>query len=203
MDNRSVLQPGTVLDGSYQLVKVLGVGAFPITYLASDLRLGSEVVIKEFYPLGIAHRDATSTLRPTSDHTKDTFTSARERFIDEARTLARFEHPSIVKVIRVFRANATAYVVTHMERGVTLEAWLRALDRQPTQQDLDKIVSPLLDALAVIHATNVVHRDIAPDNIMVRSDGSPVLLDFGAASQLAIDSSAPMTGIVKHGYSPP
>jgi formylglycine-generating enzyme required for sulfatase activity/tRNA A-37 threonylcarbamoyl transferase component Bud32 len=203
MDNRSILQPGTVLDESYQLDEVLGVGAFAITYLAADLRLGSKVAIKEFYPLAIVYRDASTTLRPTSDYHKDTFTRARERFIDEARTLARFEHPSIVKVVRVFQANATAYLVTHVERGVTLEAWLRGLGRQPTQQELDRIVSPLLDALEVMHAINVVHRDVAPDNIIVRPDGNPVLLDFGATPQLAIDSSAPMTGIVKHGYSPP
>jgi formylglycine-generating enzyme required for sulfatase activity len=202
MENRSVLQPGTVLEGSYEVVEVLGVGAFAITYLASDLRLGSEVAIKEFYPLGIAHRDATTTLRPTSDN-HNTFTLARKRFIEEARTLARFDHPSIVKVVHVFQANGTAYMVTRMERGVTLEAWLQALGRQPTQQDLDRIANPLLDALEIMHATNFVHRDIAPDNIIVRPDGSPVILDFRATRQLAAGSRAPMTGIVKQGYSPP
>jgi formylglycine-generating enzyme required for sulfatase activity len=202
MHSRSILEPGTVLD-DYQIEGVLGTGAFGITYLAADLRLDTKVAVKEFHPLGIAHRDCSMTVRPTSDRQSDTFNWGRKRFIDEARTLARFEHPSIVQVTRVFEANGTAYMVMRFERGESLEVWLRGLGRAPTQQELDRIVSPLLDALEVMHAADFLHRDIAPDNIIVRADGSPVLLDFGSARQAATESSTTLTGVVKPGYSPP
>src|SRR5262245_16803906 len=121
------------------------------------------------------------SVRAKSARHRKTFEWGRSNFLKEARTLARFEHSSIVSVSRVFEANSTAYMVMSFERGQSLEAWLKGLGRPPTQAELDAIVVPLLGALEMMHAADFLHRDIAPDNIIVRGDGEPVLLDFGEA----------------------
>jgi hypothetical protein len=142
------------------------------------------------------------SVKPKSDRHRQTFDWGRSNFLQEARTLARFEHPSIVRVTRVFEANSTAYMVMRFEQGYSFEAWLNSLGRLPTQEELDSIVSPMLDALQILHGENFLHRDIAPDNVIVRADGTPVLLDFGAARRAVAEMSRTMTGIVKAGYSP-
>ncbi len=202
MDSRLGLPVNTVLDGSYRIERVVGSGGFGITYEAEDVNLGTLVAIKEYYPFDFGDRDATMSVKPKSDRHQQTFDWGRSNFLQEARTLARFEHPSIVRVTRVFEANSTAYMVMRFEQGYSFEAWLNSLDRLPTQEELDSIVAPLLDALQMMHAENFLHRDIAPDNIIVRADGSPVLLDFGAARRAVAEMSRTMTGIVKAGYSP-
>ena len=202
MDTRLVLPLNTVLDGSYRIMRVVGSGGFGITYEAEDINLGTMVAIKEYYPFDFGDRDRTMSVRPKSDRHKQTFEWGRSNFLQEARTLARFEHPSIVRVTRVFEANATAYMVMRFERGMSFEAWLGSLGRPPSQEELDAILHPLLDALEMMHAADFLHRDIAPDNIIVRSDGTPVLLDFGAARRAVAEMSRSLTGIVKAGYSP-
>jgi serine/threonine protein kinase len=202
LDSRLGLPVNTVLDGSYRIARVVGSGGFGITYEAEDINLGTAVAIKEYYPFDFGDRDATMSVKPKSDRHKQTFDWGRSNFLQEARTLARFEHPSVVRVTRVFEANSTAYMVMRFEQGHSFEAWLNGLGRLPTQEELDSIVAPLLDALQMMHAENFLHRDIAPDNIIVRADGSPVLLDFGAARRAVAEMSRTMTGIVKAGYSP-
>src|SRR5436190_12149678 len=202
LDNREILPPGTVLDGSYRIKGVVGSGGFGITYEADEVHLGTVVAVKEYYPLDFGERAGTMSVRPKSDRHVRTFDWGRSSFIREARTLARFDHPSIVNVSRVFEANSTAYMVMRFERGRSFEAWLRELGRLPTQEELDRIVAPLLEALQTLHAADFLHRDIAPDNIIVRADGTPVLLDFGAARRAVAEMSQVFTGIVKAGYSP-
>ena len=107
-----------------------------------------------------------------------------------------------MRVARVFEAFSTAYMVMDFEQGHNLDTWLRGLKRPPTQRELDRIATPLLDALEKMHAAHFLHRDIAPDNIIVRPDGTPVLLDFGAARRAIAERSRALTGIVKAGYSP-
>ena len=202
MDSRLGLPANTVLDGSYRIERVVGSGGFGITYEADDINLGTQVAIKEYYPFDFGDRDATMSVKPKSDRHRQTFDWGRSNFLQEARTLARFEHPSIVRVTRVFEANSTAYMVMRFEKGHSFESWLSTLGRLPSQDELDSIVAPMLDALQMMHAENFLHRDIAPDNVIVRADGSPVLLDFGAARRAVAEMSRTMTGIVKAGYSP-
>src|SRR5262249_22340055 len=202
VEGRVALPSGMLLDGSYRIVRVVGSGGFGITYEAEDINLGTAVAIKEYYPFDFGDRDATMSVKPKSDRHKKTFDWGRSNFLQEARTLARFEHPSVVRVTRVFEANSTAYMVMRFEQGHSFEAWLNSLGRLPTQEELDSILAPLVDALQMMHAENFLHRDIAPDNIIVRADGSPVLLDFGAARRAVAEMSRTMTGIVKAGYSP-
>jgi Protein kinase domain len=202
LDNRLSLRVNTVLDGSYRIVRVVGAGGFAITYEAEDIHLGTPVALKEYYPVDFGDRDSTMSVRPKSERHRSTFEWGRSNFLQEARTLARFEHPSIVRVTRVFETNATAYMVMRFEEGDSFEAWLRSLGRPPSQKELDCIIAPLLEALQMMHAKDFLHRDIAPDNILVRRNGSPVLLDFGAARRAVAEMSRSLTGIVKAGYSP-
>ncbi|MCB1550034.1 MAG: serine/threonine protein kinase, partial [Hyphomicrobiaceae bacterium] len=181
MDHREHLPIGAEIVGDYLIEGILGSGGFGVTYAARDVRLGTRVAIKEYFPSDFGTRDGTLSIHPKSGRHAELFEWGRTGFLDEARTLARFDHPAIVRVIRVFEALNTAYMVLKFEEGQSLKSWLDGLARRPTQDELDRIVGPLLDALEVLHASDFLHRDIAPDNIIVRPDGSPVLLDFGSA----------------------
>jgi formylglycine-generating enzyme required for sulfatase activity len=202
VDGRLRLPSGSILSGDYCIQSVLGAGAFGITYAAEDLRLGSTVAIKEYYPVDFGARDEALSVQPKSERLGQPFEWGLASFLKEARVLARLKHPSIVRVARVFEANDTAYMVMEFERGQNLEAWLDALGRPPSQEELDRIVGPLLDALDLMHRDSLLHRDISPDNIIVRPDGTPVLLDFGAARPAVAGMSGSVTRIVKAGYSP-
>ncbi|HEY5831003.1 MAG: serine/threonine protein kinase [Hyphomicrobiaceae bacterium] len=203
MESRLVLPTNAVLSASYRILRVVGTGGFGITYEAEDINLGTMVAIKEYYPVEFGERDSTMSVRPKSERHKQTFEWGRSTFLQEARTLARFEHASIVRVTRVFEAHDTAYMVMRLEKGESFKAWLKNLKRPPTQEELDALVHPLLDALELMHAADFLHRDIAPDNVIVRPDGTPVLLDFGSARRAVAEASHSLTGIVKAGYSPP
>ena len=203
MESRLVLPTNAVLSASYRILRVVGTGGFGITYEAEDINLGTMVAIKEYYPVEFGERDSTMSVRPKSERHKQTFEWGRSTFLQEARTLARFEHASIVRVTRVFEAHDTAYMVMRLEKGESFKAWLKNLKRPPTQEELDALLHPLLDALELMHAADFLHRDIAPDNVIVRPDGTPVLLDFGSARRAVAEASHSLTGIVKAGYSPP
>ncbi len=202
MDDRLTLPPNTLLLGEFSIARVIGTGGFGITYEADDVALEAAVAIKEYYPAEIGSRDAGLTVRPSSRHHSDLFEWGRSRFLEEARMLARFKHPGIVRVTRVFEANSTAYMVMEFERGQSFEAWLQSLGRPPTQEELDLIAGRVLDALATLHGENLLHRDIAPDNIIIRENGDPVLLDFGAARHAVVERTRTIAGIIKSGYSP-
>lgn len=157
--------------------RVLGAGGFGITYLAEETALDRNVTIKEYFPSDFAARTSTSDAAPRSQDCASDYRWGLDRFIEEAQTLARFSHPNIVRVYRYFKSNNTAYMVLHFEEGQSLKAWLKGLNRAPRQKELDAFVAPLLDALELIHKQDFLHRDIAPDNIIIRKDGSPVLID--------------------------
>ena len=202
MDHRTQLQSGTTLDGKYRIERILGAGGFGITYEAYDIGLASKVAIKEYFPTQFGLRDATYSVRPRSEGDREIFERLRSSFIREARTLNQFDHPAIVRVLNVFEAYGTAYMVMKYETGMSLKAWLADLVRLPTQEELDRLTAPLLDALEAMHNSAFLHRDIAPDNIIVRADGSPVLLDFGASRRVMGEMTGTLTGVVKKGYSP-
>ena len=203
MDYREVLPQNTILDGKYRIDRVLGAGGFGITYEAVDIGLDMPVAIKEYYPTEFALRDQTRTVRPRSERHKQLFDHLRSSFLREAQTLAQFDDPAIVRVLSVFRANGTAYMVMRYEVGPSMKAWLAQLGRAPTQRELDTILLSLLRALSVMHKRDFLHRDIATDNIILRTDGSPVLLDFGSSRRVVAEATGTLTGIVKQGFSPP
>jgi serine/threonine protein kinase len=181
----------------YRIEKVLGVGGFGLTYLALDSNLKLKVAIKEYLPFDIAHRAADQSIAPSSPQTVDTFGWGKERFLDESRMVATFRHPNIVRVLRFFEANGSAYMVMEFVEGAALAEWMKT--RVPlSEADLAPLVVPLLDGLEVVHEAGCLHRDIKPGNIYVRKDGTPMLLDFGSARQRASE----LTALVSPGYAP-
>jgi serine/threonine protein kinase len=183
----------------YRIESLLGVGGFGLTYLATDRNLNLKVALKEYLPSGIAARAEDSSIRPVDEASAQTFEWGKQRFLDESRTLASFRHPSIVRVMRFFEANATAYMVMEFVEGQALPDWAQQRRPLPEAAVLG-VVAPLLDGLEVIHAGGYTHRDVKPANIYMRADGSPVLLDFGSARQAL--QRAEVTSIVSPGWAP-
>ena len=184
----------------YEIVRVLGSGGFGITYLAYDDNLDKAVAIKEYLPSDLAIRQA-STVLPKSSSDENDFEWGLERFLDEAKTLARFKHQNIIQVHRFFRAHGTAYIVMEYAEGATLNKQL--VKHGPYKEDdLRDILIPIIEGLMKVHGANYLHRDIKPGNIIIRDDGSPVLIDFGAARQAIGAKSRSVTSIISPGYAP-
>jgi serine/threonine protein kinase len=184
----------------YALERVLGQGGFGITYLARDTNLDQAVAIKEYLPVDVATRRADATVRPRSDDQAERYRWGLDRFIQEARTLARFDHPNIVRVLSVFEQNGTAYMVMRFEEGENFGALLER-KRTIVEKDLMRVLLPVLDGLELVHNAGFIHRDIKPDNIHIRADGSPVLLDFGSARH-SLGHARTVTILVAPGYAP-
>ena len=184
----------------YVLERVLGQGGFGITYLARDTNLDQQVAIKEYLPIDVATRKPDSTVRPRADDQTDRYRWGLDRFIREARTLARFDHPNIVRVYSVFEFNNTAYMVMRFEEGENFAALLERRRTLP-EPELLRVLLPVLDGLELIHNAGFIHRDIKPDNIHIRADGSPVLLDFGSA-RASLGQGRTVTILVAPGYAP-
>lgn len=202
MSHIQALPNGTELVSDFRIERVIGAGGFGITYLATEIALDRKVTIKEYFPSDFAARGKDVSAAPRSAQCEADYQWGLDRFIEEAQTLAKYNHPNIVRVYRYFRANNTGYMVLHFEEGQSLKSWLQSLQRAPRQAEMDQIIAPLLDALAVVHASDFLHRDIAPDNIIIRNDSAPVLIDFGAARGDIAQHSRTVSALVKPGYSP-
>ena len=185
----------------YVIERVLGQGGFGITYLAFDFNLDQHVAIKEYLPMELAVREGDNSVYPASASHGERYRWGLERFITEARTLAKFKHPAIVRVLSVFEENRTAYMVMEYERGESLQDILTSR-KTLEEQELMKILFPLLGGLELIHSQGFIHRDIKPANIFIREDQSPVLLDFGSARQALGLQTRTLTSIVSPGYAP-
>ena len=197
----SALPAGTRL-GEFELLRVIGVGGFGIVYLALDHDLEREVAVKEYMPASLAGRTETLHVSLRSQSDADTFALGLRSFVNEARLLARFDHPSLLKVHRYWEANGTAYMAMPVMRGRTVKEVRQEMDAAPDEAWLRALLDPLLGAIERLHAEGVYHRDIAPDNIQIEPDGHPVLLDFGAARRVISDKSQTLTAILKPAYAP-
>ncbi|MDP8228003.1 MAG: serine/threonine-protein kinase, partial [Candidatus Electryoneaceae bacterium] len=185
----------------YRIERVLGVGGFGITYLVMDINLDRQFVIKEFFPAAIAVRHRTIVNPQTNLH-KKAFQLYVDHFLLEAQNLAKFDHPNIVKVSRFFSANNTAYFVMEYAEGESLQDYLDSI-RDPLDEDaVLKIFHPILDALKVVHAQKLLHRDIKPGNILLVRGGEPLLIDFGAAREaIGLDSHS-IDAVLTPGFAP-
>lgn len=193
------LPPGSLLF-EFEIVSVLGHGGFGITYLAIDTLLQEKVAIKEFFP-SLAARATDSTVRAKSRGEQIHFESGLRSFLEEARLIARFRHQNIVHVRRFFEANGTGYIVQDYIEGKSL---LNRLEKGSiSASELRDLLSGVLNGLELVHSQAVLHRDLKPDNILLRNDGTPVLIDFGAARDFGVHQSQSITAIAAGGYTPP
>jgi serine/threonine protein kinase len=194
------MKRGTILS-NYEIIRVLGDGGFSIVYLAVDRLDGTYVAIKEFFPEGLAVR-RHSQIKPIT-RCLDDYLWAKSKFLEEAKVLSRFDNPSIVNIIKVFEIQETAYLVMEYVQGITMKAWLKQIEGAANQFELDLILEHILSALNLIHKNHMLHRDISPDNILLRNDLSPVLIDFGAAREDITRRTGTTAAVVKDGLSPP
>jgi serine/threonine protein kinase len=194
------LAPGLSI-GRYTITAVLGQGGFGITYRARDSQLNRDVAIKEYLPSSLAVRQDGVTVLPRSTEVAEDFTWGRDRFVAEGRTLASLtEAPGIVRVFDFLESNGTAYIVMELVPGETLEQRLRK-QRTLSPQDIDAILQPLLDGLEQVHEAGFLHRDIKPANVLIRPNGRPVLIDFGASRAAMTGRSTAMTAIFTPGFA--
>ncbi len=188
--------------GEFEVHRLIGEGGFGIVYLCYDQVLDRYVALKEYMPSSLAMRqDATLAIVVKSKHHEETFEAGLKSFINEARLLAQFDHPSLLKVYRFWQANGTAYMTMPYYEGPTLKQALAALSGPPDEATLRSWLLPMLDALEEIHRASCYHRDIAPDNILLTPSG-PLLLDFGAARRVIGDMTQALTVVLKPGFAP-
>ena len=204
-ENLYCLRKGTRLIGRYTIEGVLGQGGFGITYLGIDELHEKKVAIKEFFPQGIVTRNIEyqDTVTVTFVGEKDNYEKGKERFLKEARTMAKFsKDEGIVKALDFFEINNTAYIVMEYLEGITLKQYLRE-NKRIAPEDLIELLVPLIESLDEIHSQGMIHRDISPDNIMVLPDGRIKLMDFGAARDYTEFGEKSLSIVLKPGYAPP
>ena len=205
MSNTRCLKPGVILKERYKIEEVMGAGGFGITYRAWDPLLQSYVAIKEYYPSGLATRSADSSkvCVPVGREQRE-YHRGRIRFLKEAQDLARFQsEPNIVSIYDYLEENDTAYMVMEYLYGCTLKQYIREHGGWLSTDYILHICLSVLDALAVVHASDMIHRDISPENIFICEDMTVKLIDFGAAKQVYLDGEQTMSVVLKPGYAPP
>ncbi len=201
--HKNALPIGTQL-AEYTMEAVLGHGGFGITYLAQDTALGAQVAIKEYLPHQFALRDSKTGVvlpNPSREAVRD-YHWGLKNFVKEARALAQFKHPHIVRVLRFLEANGTAYMVMEYEKGESLAQQLKHSGPRLDETQLLRVFIPILNGLHAVHEAGMLHLDIKPENIYLRADGSPILIDFGSARQAIIETGHADRVALTHGFAP-
>lgn len=199
---RTPLNADFKLTDRYRILRLIAEGGFGLVYAAEDRMLYRVVAVKEFFPAGLATRDGAGLIEPLAGE-EDNFAKLRSDVLSEARTLARFHHPSLNTIHELMETNGTAYLVLSYEEGPNLKVWLDNLGRPPTQDELDGLLAALLDVLALLHGEGILHLDIAPDNIIMRASGAPVLVDLGASASGRQMREQADFSVMRPKYSPP
>ncbi len=201
LSEENCLQKGTRL-ADFKILGVIGEGGFGIVYFAFDKSLRRMVAIKEYMPGAFAGRGVNQKVTVRSSRHQETFALGLKSFINEARLLAQFDHPALIKVYRFWEQNNTGYMAMRYYDGRTLRSVVKNTPEVVTEIWLKNMLKPMLEALDAMYRVNILHRDISPDNIMIQKSGEAVLLDFGAARQLIGDMTHSLTVILKPGYAP-
>ena len=199
--SENCLPIGTRL-ADFEITGILGEGGFGIVYIAFDHSLQRNVAIKEYMPGVLAARAEDHSIRVRAERHQETFNVGLKSFINEARFLAQFDHPSLVKVYRFWEQNQTAYTAMQYYDGRTIKDIVTASPELVNEQWCRKILKQILEALEMLYTMRILHRDVSPDNIIVQENGDAVLLDFGSARQIIGDRTRGLTVILKPGYAP-
>jgi predicted Ser/Thr protein kinase len=189
----------TLADGRYHVLEVIGRGGFGITYEAGDDRLRRRVAIKELFPEA-AVRQGGAVVVPS--HARPAFQASMDRFLREARVLARFTHPGVVRVYEVFEERGTAYLVMERLHARTLIDVMRTRGEPFTEEEVLDVAGRVAAALRPVHVAGVLHRDLNPSNVMLTEHGRIVLIDFGLARDFDLEQTVGMTRVVTPGYAP-
>jgi hypothetical protein len=200
-------QPNEALPAGYQLQnyridKQISGGGFSIVYLAHDEQ-GQPVAIKEYLPNALVLRTGGAAVQAISAENLATFRYGLKCFFEEGRALAKIAHPNVVRVLNFFRANETVYMVMHYERGRTLQEHIQAHKLTVKEGFIRRVFAELLNGLREVHTHKILHLDIKPSNIYIRLDGSPVLLDFGAARQTLTTEKSVLSPMYTPGFAAP
>lgn len=200
-------QPNYALPNGYQLmdyriVRKIGGGGFSLVYLAYD-SADQPVAIKEYLPGTLVKRSANDLVEPLTEENTNAFRYGMKCFFEEGRSLARILHPNVVRVENFFRANDTVYMVMRYERGKTLQDHIRAHRGDVREGFLRRVFAELLNGLREVHTQKLLHLDIKPSNIYIRMDGSPVLIDFGAARQTLTHDQPRLAPMYTPGFAAP
>jgi serine/threonine protein kinase len=197
---RDALPAGAIV-GNYRIRSAIGKGGFSLIYLADDHESGGQVVVKEYMPKNLAHRDRSLQVVPFDDKHAERLHRGRKLFFQEAKILASLRHPNIVKVLGLFLANNTVYMAMQYERGKNLGNYVRERSGRLSTRFIFQVFLPVLDALSLMHSRSILHLDVKPSNIHLRHGNVPLLLDFGAVHLLS--QERPLGAqIVTAGYSP-
>ena len=187
---------------NYRIASVLSCGGFSIVYLAYDDN-DQPVAIKEYLPSQLALRKHGDALPSISEENLATFRYGMKCFFEEGRSLAGLSHPNVVRVLNFFRANETVYMVMRYERGRTLQEHIQARRGTIKENFIRRVFTLLLNGLREVHSNKLLHLDIKPANIYIRNDGTPVLIDFGAARQTLIEGGLKLNPMYTPGFAPP
>lgn len=202
-----MLESGSRL-GSYEIKQILGIGGFGVTYHAIDTKLNRDVAIKEYFP-GIAFREKGSYVVNAKSYShQQEYDIGLNRFYKEAQIVAQFNHINVVRILSVFEGNGTAYIVMEYEHGEDLDHYLKRIGRPLSYGEIIGFFMPVLDGLRAVHKKNVLHLDIKPDNIFIRTNSTPCLIDFGGARHYAAQESRLVVAkvsfmVAADGFSPP
>jgi serine/threonine protein kinase len=222
-DDKTMLVPRREVDAElprgtrlaqYVIEQRIGVGGHGIVYRAHDTALQRTVAIKEYMPATIATRTREGRVVPRLPRHEEHFALGLRSFLNEAKLLAFFDHPALIKVYQFWPENGTAYMAMTLAEGITLKRWLAELGAPPSEAWLRGVALELISVLGLLHEHKCFHRDIAPDNILLRVDRNasssyleqrprPLLLDFGSARRVIGDATQTLTALLKSGYSPP
>jgi serine/threonine protein kinase len=187
--------------GEFEVLGLLGAGGFGMVYQAFDHSLQRPVAIKEYFPASLASRAAANAVVVRDGSDQAAFQTGLQAFVEEARLLAQFDHPSLVKVFRYWEGYGTAYMVMPMYHGITLQAARRQMASPPDEVWLRKVLWAILGALKTLHHGRAVHRDVSPDNIFLQDIGPPVLLDVGAARHASQGVQQESAAVFKLSYA--
>ena len=197
------LRPESILNGRYILGRVLGQGGFGITYIAQDYQTKERVAVKEYFPTEFAGRTNGTHVQIYSEEREAGFAYGKAQFLEEARTLAAVTgSENIVRIHSYFEENGTAYFTMDYVEGLPLDEYLKTRGARLKAAEAAALLLPLMGALDTVHRKGIVHRDIAPDNIIISPEGKARLIDFGAARYSTGEKSKSLDVILKHGFAP-